>query len=250
MLVIALFFCSHDSSAQSRSIVIAVEDAASPWSRADGTGYANDIVEAAFKAVGVQVSFRIVPYARCKRMAMSGDVPACFSMSPSNEFSDAIELSAQPLFTCTAGYFYNVNKPPQASRQVNLPANTVVGTVIGYEYPPEFERLVQRGIIVLEQSPSEGLNLKKLALGRVDLAVLTYNETKSSRWLITRAGVSGEVKVGFSAGFLKSYIGFSRKHAEGAWAAREFNKGHKRISANGTLRQIKNKWSRLLASDR
>lgn len=32
--------------------IIGVEDAASPWSSADGTGYANDIVIAALQATG------------------------------------------------------------------------------------------------------------------------------------------------------------------------------------------------------
>lgn len=250
VLAIVLFLLPQPASSQSRSVVVAVEDDAAPWSRADGSGYANDIVLAAFKAVGIDVDFRVVPYARCKRMAVNGDVHACFSMSPSSEFDDAIDLSAKPLFTCKAGYFYNINKPPRVSRQHDLPAKTVVGTVIGYEYPAEFEKLVNRGVIVLEPSESEDLNLRKLALGRVDFAVLTYNEIKSANWLIGRAGVTGKVKVGFSAGALKSYIGFSRKHGDGRWALREFNKGHRAIVANGTLKRIKDKWSRELSNNR
>ena len=36
---------------------VAVEDAADVWSRADGTGYANDIVRAAFRAGGIEPRF-------------------------------------------------------------------------------------------------------------------------------------------------------------------------------------------------
>jgi polar amino acid transport system substrate-binding protein len=247
VLALSLWLFSQHVNGQSPSVVIAVEDDAAPWSQADGTGYANDIVLAAFKAVGISVDFRVVPYARCKRMAINGDVHGCFSMSPSKEFNDAIELSAKPLFTCAAGYFYNVNKPPRVSRQQDLPPKTVVGTVIGYEYPPQFESLINRGVIVLEPSESEDLNLRKLALGRVDFAVLTHNETKTASWLIRRAGLTGKVKVGFSAGALKSYIGFSKKSPGGHWALREFNRGHRAIITNGTLRQIRTKWSRELS---
>jgi len=235
---------------QTKSLVIAVEDDAAPWSRADGTGYANDVVVAAFSAVGIDVKLRVMPYARCKRMAIKGDVAGCLSMSPSTEFQGLIELSAKPLFTCYAGYFYNVNRPPRVTRQTDLPAKTVVGTVIGYEYPAEFEGLKQKGIIVLEESPSEELNLKKLALGRVDLALLTYNQVKSPQWLISRAGVEGKVKTAFQAGLLQSYIGFSRKHSEGLWALQQFNKGYRLISANGTLRHIGSAWSRKLAAEK
>src|SRR6185369_12478061 len=45
---------------------IAVEDDAGPWSQHDGTGFANDVVRAAFKATGVEVELLVVPYARCK----------------------------------------------------------------------------------------------------------------------------------------------------------------------------------------
>jgi polar amino acid transport system substrate-binding protein len=236
--------------AQTNSLVIAVEDDAAPWSRADGTGYANDVVVAAFKAVGVDVELRVVPYARCKRMAERGTAAGCFSMSPAPEFNGVIELSAKPLFTPYAGYFYNVNKPPQATRQEELPAKTVVGTVIGYEYPPEFERLVQAGIIVLEESPSEAMNLKKLAAGRVDLALLTYDEMKSPEWLMMRAGVLGRVKTTFRAGTLNSYIGFSLKHPQGAWALQQFNKGFRLITGNGTLRRIRQAWRQKLAEEK
>lgn len=236
--------------AQTKSLVIAVEDDAAPWSRADGTGYANDVVVAAFKAVGIDAKLRVVPYARCKRMAVNGDVAGCLSMSPSAEFNGLIELSARPLFTCRAGYFYNVNKPPRVTRQEDLPAKTVVGTVIGYEYPPEFERLKQKGIIVLEESPSEELNLRKLALGRVDLALLNYNEVKSPQWLIGRAGVAGKVKTTFQSGLLNSYIGFSKKHPDGMWALQQFNKGYRLIVSNGTLRRVGKIWSEKLAHER
>ncbi|HJX92479.1 MAG TPA: transporter substrate-binding domain-containing protein [Pyrinomonadaceae bacterium] len=233
---------------QVNSIIVAVEDGAAPWSRSDGTGYANDVVVAAFKAVGVDVDLRVVPYARCKRMALNGEVLACFSTSPAPELAGLLELSAQPLFSFSAGYFYNVNKPVKATRQENLPPKTVVGTVIGYEYPPSFDRLKQQGIVVVEESPSEDINLRKLAAGRIDLALLTYNDMKTPKFLIQRAGVSGQVQTTFQSGMMNSYIAFSTKHSQGGWAKQEFDKGFATISRNGTLKRIKSKWSRALTT--
>src|ERR1041385_2297357 len=212
VLAVCLLILSANVQAQKKILIIAVEDDAAPWSRADGTGYANDLVTAAFKAVKVDVSLHVMPYARCKRMTMNGDVVACFSMSPSADFKDAIELSASPLFNCYAGYFYNVDKPPSIKREQDIPRGTIVGTVIGYEYPPSFEALQRSGAIVIEESPSEDINLRKLALGRIDLALLIYNEVKTPDWLMRKAGVAGKVKVGFPSGVLHSYVGFSTKH--------------------------------------
>ena len=42
-------------------LVIDVEDEADPFSRPDGSGYANDVVRAAYDAVGVKVRLDVVP---------------------------------------------------------------------------------------------------------------------------------------------------------------------------------------------
>lgn len=63
------------------TLTIMVEDAAAPWSGSDGTGYANDVVVAAFKEMGVEIQLRVVPYSRCKYLVLSGQVTACFNMS-------------------------------------------------------------------------------------------------------------------------------------------------------------------------
>ena len=228
------------------SVVIAVEDDAAPWSRADGSGYANDLVVSAFKAVGVDVDLRVVPYARCKRMAVTGEVAGCFSMSPSPHFDKVLDLSARPLFTVNTGYFYNIAKPPRAKRQEDLPDHTVVGTVIGYEYPPILENLKQSGKIIFEESPSEDINLRKLAAGRIDLALVTYNEMKNPSALINQAGATGKVKATFLAGPMNSYIGFSRKHSQGTWAREQFDKGFAIISTNGTMKRLRATWLRVL----
>ena len=228
------------------SVVIAVEDDAAPWSRSDGQGYVNDLVVSAFKAVGVDVELKVVPYARCKRMAVNGEVAGCFSMSPSDEFNGLIELSEKPLFTVTSGYFYNVHKPLAAKRQEDLPAKTIVGTVLGYEYPSAFEQLKQAGIVVVDESPSENTNLQKLAAGRIDLALVTYDDMKLEAALIQRAGVTGRVKLGFLAGTMKSYIGFSTNYVHGGWAKQQFDRGFASITKNGTLRRIRTTWLRRL----
>ena len=244
-VLIALLVTPSSAIGQQKSVVIAVEDDAAPWSRSDGSGYANDLVIAAFKAVGVEVDLKVVPYARCKRMAVNAEVVACFSTSPSADLQGSIELSLKPLFTVKSGYFYNLKKPIRVRSQEQLPVKTVVGTVIGYEYPNEFERLKQEGRVVVEESPAEDVNLKKLAAGRIDLALLNFNEMKSASSLIKKTGVEGQVQPTFLAGTMNSYIGFSVKHPEGRWALEQFNKGFARIIANGTHRRISKNWRRL-----
>ena len=78
---LAVLFTALPLQCLAADLKIMAEDAAEPFSRADGTGYANDVVKAAFHAVGVEIAFDVVPYARCKKDAEDGKIAACFSMS-------------------------------------------------------------------------------------------------------------------------------------------------------------------------
>jgi len=221
---------------------IAVEDDAGPWSFKDGTGYANDVVKAAFEASGVAIDLQVLPYARCKEMAADGRMPACFSMSWLPELKDTFAFSKKPLFQCYADYFFSDKSKIHAQRARDFPRGTVLGVVIGYEYPASVYALRKSGVLVFEESDSELLNLEKLAAGRVDAALINWNEVKTVDSLLAKAGAMGLVRRGPRAGILESYIGFSLRHPKGAWAKKKFDRGFAKIEANGRLKAIQAKW--------
>lgn len=223
-------------------LLIAAEDDAAPWSNPDGTGYANDVVQAAFQAAGHKIDMQVVPYARAKQMALDGTAAACFSMSRLPELEAAIAFPDQALFILNAEYFESVLRPLPAHQESQLPIGTRIGVVIGYEYPPSVYHLQQAGRVTLEESLSEELILKKLAAGRIDAALLVCNQIKSADFLIRKAGVQGQVRNAFSSGALSCYIGFSRKHARGLLALAWFNEGYRKIAGNGVLDKIKQDW--------
>ena len=89
------------------ALTIMVEDAAQPFSGPDGTGYANDVVKAAFQAAGVDLILDVVPYARCKREVESGGTAACFSMSSYPGVEKFVAFSKLPVFQVYADMFVN-----------------------------------------------------------------------------------------------------------------------------------------------
>ncbi len=241
---IALFLATliQGVSAYPTPLLVAAEDDAAPWSQSDGTGYANDVVRAAFQAAGAEIDLRVIPYARGKDMVMKGKAVACFSMSWSPELAGKVQFARKPLFICYAEYFTSVKKPLKASREQDLAKGTLVGVVSGYEYPPSVMALKEGGIVVFEPSESEELNLKKLAAGRIDAALVNHNETKPVELMFAKAGITGQAKRAFRSGVLESYIGFSTAHPEGGKAMALFNKGFQIIARNGTLRAIESRW--------
>jgi ABC-type amino acid transport substrate-binding protein len=228
------------------TVEIAVEDAADPWSRRDGTGYANDVVRAAYQAVGVRALFRVVPYTRCKRLVTEGAVVACFSMSRDSTLAHDVVFAKAPLFVCNADYFENRAKPLGARRPEDVRRGTVVSIVLGYEYPESVHQLARRGIIRLEPSPSEEISLRKLAAGRVDAAIINYNDVKNVAYLSASVGAPGMLRPAFRAGVLESFIGFSRRHPRGAWARERFDRGLRTIAADGRLKRIEADWVRAI----
>jgi ABC-type amino acid transport substrate-binding protein len=221
-----------------------VEDAAAPWSKPDGTGFANDVVKAAFAAAGAEVHLTVVPYARCKDAVVTGQVPVCFNMSWLDTFSHTVVFSAKPLFSFAADYFCRAEDPPVAQRLEDLKPGTAVATVHGYEYPSSVYVLKGQGLIKLEECRSEEQALKKLVARRVDLALVCWNELKAWPALARRAGVEGQIALRYSAGRLPSYVGFSLGMPEGLRAKAAFDRGYAAIEADGRLRAIEARWRR------
>jgi polar amino acid transport system substrate-binding protein len=222
--------------------VIAAEDAAGQWSNRDGTGYANDVVREAYRAAGIAVIFKVVPYARCKHLVTSGDVVACFNMSPETGLHEYVRFSDKPLFVVQFDYFRNRRKPLKAKKEIDIPPGTIVGIVIDYEYPQSAMKLKEKGVI-FQEARDEETNLRKLALGRIDAAIINHNEIKPIAAMIDEAGALGSVEFAFHGGSMGSYIGFSRENPQGEFARKKFNRGYQIIRRNGTLKRIAAKWA-------
>ena len=225
-----------------RPLDIYVENASTPWSNPDGTGYANRQVSAAFAATNTPINLVVVPYKRCKLMVMSGQGGACFSMSWEPAMKGLIQFADQPLYEVEAQVFKtDREKYPRVDSLAQIPRGRTVGIVNGYEYPESVSRLGQQGIH-FDVSASEAIALRKLKAGRIDFAVIFVDPVKTSQTIIKDAHAEG-VAFAFSAGKQGSYIGFSLTHADGLKAKRLFDKGFATIKQNGMLAQMMTDWN-------
>jgi hypothetical protein len=160
---------------------ILVENAAEPFSRADGTGYANDLVVAAFAAVGIEAKLKVVPYSRCKKMVLDAKAIACFNMAWEPAMAGKIKFPSMPLYTVTPIYFQNKAHPLSAKSEAELSVGLKIGVVSGYEYPPIASQLPKRGIIFV-QGQNEQINLKQLALGSINAALVMASEIQTPQY--------------------------------------------------------------------
>lgn len=244
-LICTLNFFSSNSAAEDKkreTFTIMVEDAAFPWSKNDGTGYANDVVIAAFKEMAVEVHLKVVPYARCKYTVLSGRVVACFSMSWTSEFEGKIKLASPPLYTVSNSIYENIKaplpRPPNGS--CYLPNGTTVGISRDYEYSPQATALKERGAI-FESSRSDLISLRKLAAMRLSAALITSNYSEKQTHNI-EPNDSENVQFAFNCGTTTASIGFSLTHPDGRRALDIYDMGFRRLNSSGALTKIRNRW--------
>jgi polar amino acid transport system substrate-binding protein len=222
-------------------IHLMVEDAAEPFSRSDGKGYSNELVVAAYAAVGIEARLKVVPYARCKNMVLEGRELACFNMAWESALNGKVKFPSMPLYTVTPVYFQNKSRPLAAKSEADIKAGLKIGVVNGYEYPPSASELPKRGVVFVA-AHSEQINLKQLANKSLDAALVMANEIQIPSYWAESAGVAGQVETTFSSSKQDVFIGFSIKHPKGLWALSQFEQGYKVIKDNGKLNQIKAKW--------
>lgn len=229
------------ASAGAAEIDLLVEDDAAPWSHADGTGYTNDVVKAAFQAVGVEARLSVVPYARCRSFVVSGNAVGCFNMAWDAEFEGTVKFASVPLYANYADVFENKANPLKARTAGELRKGAVVGIVNGYEYPDSINELKARGV-VLKPLRSEAVALKMLASRRLEAAVVMTNDLEPVMKKASEADGGNAIGYAFRSGELKVYIGFSTRHPQGAWALGKYDEGFRVIAADGTLDKIRAKW--------
>jgi polar amino acid transport system substrate-binding protein len=225
-----------------QAYTIFAEDAAGLWGQPDGTGCGNDIVKAAFEASGVDVRLEIVPYNRAKVLVMEGRAFACFGMSWSKELRGKIDFPAEPIYSTVTTVFVRKADASRIRKAADIPAGTVAGIVLGYEYPEEFVRLVDSGVVKLDAAPSEALCLKKLALGRIDVAIANLDSLKSAEYLMNEAGVADRIQEAFALGVSGTYLGFNAKNPDTPAAMRAFEAGMAELRASGKLESLIAAW--------
>lgn len=229
--------------ALAEKLTVGAEDDAAPWSYADGSGYVNDVVRAAYEAVKWDLTLEVLPYARCKRMAEDGELAACFTTSKTPQTEQRLQFAAIPAITARNVLLARSNSTLKGCDPQAWEREVSVGLVNEYEYLPAVEALRRSNAVSVQVTTSEGFALRMLTGGRVDAAVLTLDPVKRIELVAALAGVRPDFKVICDFGGLPGYIAFSRAHPKALAALNAFNDGMKIIQKDGTVTRIQRQWA-------
>ena len=235
--IIGMFMvlCISVSSSYGETITLGAEDDWVPYARADGTGLANEIIVAAFKRVGIDVTFKVLPYNRILKLVEWGDLLGGFNVPLDEESKKKYVLGNTPLYDAVSAYYQDKSKPLKGKNRDELVNKEKVGVVLGYGYGDHFLGAVEKGNIIKEVSKSEKTNLKKLSVGRID-ATIIYDKTAAV--LLKELGLEDKIEMAFQNETTPIFLAFSRKDPKSQYYAHKLDEGLAKIKQDGTYQKI------------
>lgn len=239
-LLFFIFSIELSGSAIAAQVQLLVENDWFPYAaevNGNISGFSVDVMRAAFKARGVGLQLSAVPFARCSVLVDQGKAAGCFQSIFNKAAGKQRIFPRTPLFVAKMAVYATaptVNKVKVVSLEGH-----VVGVTNGYYYGQTIEGN-QR--IRKDVAPSDIANLRKLAAGRIDYAILdpfqySYivhgNPDLFSRNKFYQVGIVGKVAM---------YPFFSRVNPEGRFAAAVYEKGMADVKRFGECQKIEKHW--------
>ncbi len=132
------------------------------------------VVEAAFEAMGYELEVNFYPWQRAVDQASNnpdyaGYFPEYYASSVEEDF-----IFSDPIGTGPLGFVEHADDPVAWDSLDDLGDRTI-GTVAGYVNTDEFDARVEDGRIEVEEVTSDETNVRKVAGGRIPMAVIDQN---------------------------------------------------------------------------
>ncbi|MBI3897733.1 MAG: transporter substrate-binding domain-containing protein [Gammaproteobacteria bacterium] len=132
------------------------------------------VVRAAFKEVGVDVSIEFMPWTRALKTGSYGKGYAGYFPAYRGDERSKVSLISEPIGSSPLGMARRADRSI-TWRNLDELGSFRLGVVSGYINTAEFDRRVSEGLLQTDIAPSDESNLKKLIVGRIDLAVIDRN---------------------------------------------------------------------------
>jgi polar amino acid transport system substrate-binding protein len=194
------------------------------------------VVKAAFAAMGYEVVVEFYPWQRAVDMAKQGKTagyfPEYYAQHIEKEFIFSERIGNSPL-----GFIESVKSPITWSTLNDLKGK-IIGVVSGYVNTEDLDSMIASGTLTSDQSPNDETLIRKVAAGRINVAVM---DRYVFEYLLannpTLASSKGLVR--FNERLLDEkgiFICFPR-NPEGEKLVKIFNEGIKRIDLNSIMKQ-------------
>lgn len=218
------------------ALTLAVEDSWEPYANADGTGMSVEIVREAYRSVGMDVNFEVLPYARLLLEVKAGRYVGGFNVAREASRENDFLWGGEMLFLARAHYYQHVSRPLSARSSRELRHGERIGVIRGYEYGDLFH---DNDAIAKIWADRHDQIIRMLQIGRVDSVILFE---KTANLFFREMHLGEEILAAFPSEPSRIYVAFSRSHPLAGYYLGKLDEGLARIRANGTYQAIIDKY--------
>ena len=151
-------------------IKLGVENSWPPYSDSSGNGISKDTVEKAFNAMGVDVQFSVLPYARALKMTKLGTLDGAFNVTKQASTIKKYNFHQEPILLAKASFYYPANSVLNYKSIDDVPRGTSIALIIDYEYSDKYQRNMDKFDEVRVSKQKQIIQL--LIKDRVDMAIM------------------------------------------------------------------------------
>ncbi|HAT42515.1 MAG TPA: amino acid ABC transporter substrate-binding protein [Rheinheimera sp.] len=217
----------------SKKVRIAAEDNWPPFSDERGQGLSKQLVQAALAASGYKIETIAMPYARALHETAQGDVDGCWNVTRQQSTLDQYLLHQTPLFQARASYYYHGKVRPYRS-VADIPNNTVVGVILGYEYGDLYEQHKQRFKLV--EVSTHGQLIQLLDAGKLDLAI--FFDDVLAYYLHQPEFQQVKLLRGHTNHVSDIFVAFTKNQARSVELATALDRGLAELKRSGTYQRL------------
>lgn len=202
------------------------------------SGFAVDVIEAAYAKMDIKVEFISAPYARCLMLTKSGRALGCFDSLNDVTLAPDFLFHREPLFKGTIGIYAISENQSKSVSVVDLHGHTV-GVTHEYTYGDAIESDKK---IIREVAPSDLSNLRKLLIHHSDFS-LVYTRIVDYLQVAYPDEFKGKIRQVGVAFEDNLFVSFSKTWPDAKRYANLLDQGLIAIRADGTYKKLEKKWA-------
>lgn len=231
ILTLAIAIVTSADNKHLSSVVLAVEDSWPPYADINGEGISTNILKAALASVDIDLTLKVVPYARVLYEVEQGIIVGGYNVTRQELREEQYLFGEEVLLNAPASFFF---PPDQESLEAyksiaDIPDGANIGIIIDFEYGDVYEQHKHRFKEVKVSQQTQIINMLKQ--GRLDTAIMF--DAVALYTLDIMNLPANTIHKGPLNHLSNIHVAFSKSHKDSEYFSEKLDQGLINIKKNG-----------------